>query len=276
MKEFYKDTKVIILGILSAIGILISIGFNIKDAIEIGNVGLPTPAWTAIGLVIFFTCFFELLYLWRKHMLSSPTKQAEISLDKTSLPNVLTQEQIAERSAFIRRAKAVSEQLSQTIQYSYGVSLIRFFVDISQDSRVQNRLQEDQVMNQVFRLIKHDLDILSSSVSTHESRVNTFDTNVSDEQIHSICIDVVKLFHEIARLMGEIFKVIEDLGMKGNIPAWEDIWQNRMKRDLGATYDELIRLLKDMRSETPEQFRNLIPRASDFSNFSNTFKVPWE
>ncbi len=82
MREFFKDTKTIILGVVGVIGILVSIGFNIKDAIEVGQMGLPTPAWTAIGLIVFFVCFFALLYLWRKHMLlyQSTTQATDMNM----------------------------------------------------------------------------------------------------------------------------------------------------------------------------------------------------
>lgn len=281
MRKFFRDTKVIIFGVVGMIGIIISIGFNIKDAVEVGQIGLPTPAWTSIGLFLFFVCFFVLLYLWRKDMLVSDREtvddqKVQRQIQTQTLPDTLTQEQVATRLAFIRRTKTVAEQLSQTVQGSYAVSLIRFIDDIVKENHVRERCKKDFLIEQVIRLIKHDLDILSANVSVYQSGVRTLDANVSDEQIRSACNDAVEMFHEVTRLIHEVFRLLDDLGMKGNVAVWEDTWQNRIKRDLGTTYDELIRLLKDMRSETPQQFESLIPKGSDLSNFASTFKIPWE
>jgi hypothetical protein len=35
-------------------GTIISIGFNVADAIKLGTLGLPVSAWTAIGLIVAF------------------------------------------------------------------------------------------------------------------------------------------------------------------------------------------------------------------------------
>lgn len=231
---------------------------------------------TPIGMLVLLLVGFVIL----GYLVLRPEKKAEkanASIDSNQdMIEPLTTEQVATRLAFVRRAKAVAEQFSQSIQDSCSVSLIRFFTDISKENRVSERRKDDQLIDQSMRLVKYDLDNLSGRVSAHKSDVSTFNTTVSEKQIHSTCNEAVKMFHEVTRLMKEIFVILNDLGMKGNIPVWEKAWQKRIKSDLGANYDELIRLLKDMRSETPQQFQDLIPTNSTLVSFANTFQIPWE
>ncbi len=299
---------------MTAIGVTLSLWSRYLDYEDTIALGIKPDIWLLIGLGVFFLSVVLMLTKFQRQLSKQsreklPEKETKSEKRGVSISNsyatgnvtagkgssnvggliggintgqsvdrkaLLTQEQLATRLAFVRRSKAVAEQYSQSVQDSCSVSLIRFFTDISKENRVSERRQDDRLLDQSMRLVKYDLDDLSNRVSVYKSNVLTFDAKVSDEQIRTTCNESIKMFHEVTRLMKETFVIFGDLGMKGNIPVWEKGWQNRIKSDLGATYDELIRLLKDMRSDTPQQFENLIPNNSTFVSFANTFQIPWE
>jgi len=62
------------------IGALTGIGFNIRDAYELSQIGFPTPIWTAIGLFLFFVGTFAVV-----HYKSVENKQAL----STSTPGIV-------------------------------------------------------------------------------------------------------------------------------------------------------------------------------------------
>jgi hypothetical protein len=48
--------------VFTVLGAVISIGFNIRAIYELTQFGLPTNAWTAIGLALFFVGIFALVH----------------------------------------------------------------------------------------------------------------------------------------------------------------------------------------------------------------------
>jgi hypothetical protein len=66
---------------LIAIGAITSIGSNVIDAIQLVDLKLPIPAWTAIGLAIFFVGIGALIYEGQKEN-AALKQQVDVLIDE--------------------------------------------------------------------------------------------------------------------------------------------------------------------------------------------------
>ncbi len=191
------------------------------------------------------------------------------------LPKKLSQEQVAERLAFIRQSRAVSERLFKNIQGAETRSIYSIVRDICAEEPIREYIAGDGLAGQTVRLLTRYLDDLFSRAGSFQSYIKELSTtSLDDINIRSICNTVRELVLYYRRLVDETMKMFDNFESKGVRSLWrEDRWAPRIHRELADNYDELMRLVIDLKVVTPSDARDLLPNDDQTSKFPRT--SPW-
>ena len=93
-------------------------------------------------------------------------------------------------------------------------------------------------------------------------------SGIDEEDIRSECITITRAIAEY-RSMVDWFKRFMDIIAKEGVPRfWEGPpWSARIHKELADDYDELMRLVKDLRKTTPVRFKGSLPDDRRLTSF---------
>ena len=189
----------------------------------------------------------------------------------TQLGQDLSQEQVAENLTFIQHLQAVAERLLKNCQGSESQSIISILQDITQKELVIKYVandKNDKLLEQIFRLLKHQIDDFTERAIINHRETNKLSApEISGDDISSQCNLTNRLLLDYRRLVNEILKLLDDLWMKGLLISTSPPWSVRIHRNLADNYDELMRLVTDLRACTPKTPRDLLPKDDQLSKF---------
>jgi len=185
----------------------------------------------------------------------------------------VTAEQVAERSAFIRQAKLVVEQLHS---YSYGpiaTSVFGAFHKIQEATR--SHLDTTRPLeSSVFRLLENRLGILSQAINDLQVSVNGLAiSHLDDYAAGTTCNRFRDLFHEQQLLLVETVDLAQQFWHREGI-EWNAQWRANVGDTLAQGYDELVRRLKDMRRDAPNGQKALLPDDNQMEQFKVRYHWP--
>lgn len=185
------------------------------------------------------------------------------------LPEKLSQEQVAERLAFIRQSRVVSERLFKNSQGAENRSIYSIVRDISGEAPVRGYIAEDGLAGQTVRLLTRQLDDLFSRTSSYHRYTEELSVPILDDAaIRSVCNTTRELLLDYRRLVDETLEILKNMGERGVKNLWDKApWAARIHRGLADNYDELMRLVTDLRGITPKSYKDILPNDDQLSKF---------
>lgn len=213
------------------------------------------------GLVLFVIVLWQI----RKSRVGMTDQQI---LTSTKLSQKLTHEQAAERLAFIRHLQSVAEQLVKNSQGAETLSIFSIFDGICREPQVREYIEGDGLAKQASRILKKQLEGLVDRVSRHQKQTEELTTDLSDDDIHSFCNTTNRLVLDYRQLVDEVLEMLNNLAQKGVPALWDSApWSVRIHRSLADNYDEVMRLVADLKMATPRFARDLLPKNNQLSKF---------
>ncbi len=202
--------------------------------------------------------------IWRD---SIPIKDSDLHLPVREPP--LSEGHVAERHAFIKQLQAVAERLFKNSQGAEVQSVYSIVHDICKESPMENYISKDGLANQAVRLLMHQLDDLFGQVSSYQR--DTIELSIADldnTSICSFCNTTNELILYYRRLVDETMGMLKNLENRGLESFWhKNPWSVRIHRELADNYDELMRLVRDLKAITPSDARDLLPNDDQTSKF---------
>lgn len=181
----------------------------------------------------------------------------------------LTQEQVVEHVVFIKSLRAVGGQLLKNSQGAETRSIKSMAHDICSETPVREYIASDGLAGQIDRLLTHQLDDFFIRVSNYQRQVEGLSIgNLDDTNINSICNTTRELVSDYRKLVDEVMVMLTNLENRGVEALWHKApWSVRIHRELADNYDELMRLVVDLKAVTPSYARDLLPKDDQTSKF---------
>lgn len=202
--------------------------------------------------------------IWRD---SIPIKDSDLHLPVREPP--LSEGYVAERHAFIKQLQAVAERLFKNSQGAEVQSVYSIVHDICKESPVKEYIAKDGLANQTVRLLMHQLDDLFGQVSSYQrDTIKLSIANLDNASIRSFCNTTNKLILYYRRLVDETMGMLKNLENREVKNLWDKSpWPVRIHQELADNYDELMRLVRDLKAITPSDARDLLPNDNQTSKF---------
>ena len=181
----------------------------------------------------------------------------------------LTQEHVAERLSFIQKLRAIEDQLVKNIHFNIPESAAHFFTKFCEESDVRSIVQPDNMAITAVRLITERFQNLTFQCVEHQERGKKLTAStITDDDIRYECNKISQAVREYRRMVDEWMKFTEALAVKGVPRFWEKApWSVNIHKKLADDYDELMRLIKDLRNATPTGFQSSLPRDDEITKF---------
>jgi hypothetical protein len=247
----------------------------------LGEVALQISGFTSPPLAIALAVICIGLFLWsvwpmikrirfqvpiRLQSLEQLNKPATSQGSKFSGP---TQDEIAERLVFIQKLRAVARRLLKNAQISQTHSVTSIICDLDEEVSQTGYTAKETITNQAFHLLGYDLGNLLTQTGNFQSSTEELSTTTLDDaNIHSICNTTRNLVIDYRRLVDESCTLLKNLEDKGVGSYWtKPPWSVRIQKELADNYDELMRLVIDLRASTPQNYQDLLPNDDHLRKF---------
>jgi len=256
---------------LGIAGYLVAMGLDMAGVTL--SLGWAIVLWAISGGLILFAGFIAFkVYLWpilRRIRLQWPITTHHTKSMPQSMSATLSQEEVAERHAFIQQLRAVVERLLKNSQGAETRSIKSIAHDICSETPVRQYITSDGLAGQTDRLLTHQLDDFFIRVSNYQRQVEGLSVgNLDDTNINSICNTTRELVFDYRRLVDEVMVMLTNLENRGVKALWHKApWSVRIHRELSDNYDELMRLVVDLKTVTPSYARDLLPKDDQTSKF---------
>lgn len=182
--------------------------------------------------------------------------------------HALTQDQIAERQLFIARLRSAAMQLEKNTHYNIGGSVTRRFNEFCVTPQVQEVLPMDEMTRWVSRLLDGRFTALAMGCWDSEKRSDALrPSSLSDADIRLEASRIAKSVGEYRQLVVEFLEFIQSMGRLGIIPFWDNAPWPDIFHNLAEDYDELMRLMRELRNATPRDIRSQLPNDEQLSQF---------
>lgn len=183
--------------------------------------------------------------------------------------SVVTQEYIAERLSFIQQLRATEDQLVKNVHFNSPESVAHYFTKFCEESDVRDIVQPDNMATTSMRLIIERFHSFTFQCLEHQERGRKLTASIiTDDDIRNECYRINQAVSEYRHVVDEWMKFMEALAEKGMPRFWEKPpWSVNIHRKLADDYDELMRLVKDLRNATPRAFQNLLPNDDQLTKF---------
>ena len=208
-------------------------------------------------------------FLWnrfiRKQKSATPREEEPVTK--------LTPEQVVQHVAFVQQLQALGAQFSLAIQQSQsGYSLQGVFTQACNDPEVRVKIESSPLLAQTTRLLQHDIEVLSGNVSRYRPQVDALDSSLTDGQMQELCNTTRDLFLEYKRLLGEVLHLLMEL--RGTLSIYAPPWSDRIEHGPHEGYEEIGRLLRDLRPKAPRNLQDLLPDKVQIGSFTSEFVQP--
>jgi len=232
----------------------------------------PTPEIVIIAIATFAVLLWLsnlLVGLWRRKKVDSASKVQK------PIKGTLSQEQVAERLAFIQHLRTVAERLFKNTKGAENQSIYFIVRDICKEEPIREYIVRDNLASQTLRFLTRQLDDLFTRTSNYHRYTKELSVSSLDEAtIHSLCNTTSELILDYRRLVDETMKMFDNLESRGVRSLWrENSWAPRIHGELADNYDELMRLVVDLKKVTPSDAGDLLPKDDQTSKFPRT--SPW-
>ncbi len=228
---------------------------------------LPAPI-IALVAVISFASILLILRVILSFLDRRKTKRVQGDAT-TQQGQELTQEHIAERLSFLQKLRATEDQLVKNVHFNIPESVAHFFAKFCEEPDVRTIVQQDGMTTTAVRLITERFQNLTFQCLEQQARGKKLTAStITDDDISNECNKTRQVVSEYRHMVDEWMKFIESLAVKGMSRIWERVpWSVNIHRKLADDYDELMRLVKDLRNATPRQFQNLLPNDDQMTKF---------
>lgn len=239
-------------------------------------IGITVGGLTFLGIVAGALRKWLIPVIWpilRHIRLQWPITTQHTKSMPQSMSETLSQEKVVERHAFIQQLQAVVERLFKNSQWASNRSISSIAHDICSEKPVREYIASDGLAGQTDRLLTRQLDDFFIRVSEYQSQVKGLSVgNLDDTSINRNCNTVRELVFNYRRLVDEVMVMLTNLGNRGVEDVWgEAPWAARIHRELADNYDELMRLVVDLKTVTPSYARKLLPKDDQTSKFERAF-----
>lgn len=222
--------------------------------------------WAIIGIVVLIL----IIITWRDSRATRRdnkprSKAIEVKQESTAS---LSYEEIAARSAFLRSLKAVAERLATNASGSYTTSASCFITEIYSEVAGSEQAKKHPIIAQAYNSLKEMFMNLESKTWDFKYRVDKFTSTLSSGDIQQSCNETRNLVNEYRGSVNAFMKFLDGLRQEDIKPIWESApYSVKIHKTLADEYDRLMMLVKDLRKDTPEQQRSLLPLEDALSNF---------
>lgn len=183
--------------------------------------------------------------------------------------------ELVQRHAFLSKLNGVAEQLAGITQGAYVNSVTTIHSELCGENSVKPLLQ-DKLSAQGALLFKEHCIDLALRAAEHETEVNTLSTTtLTDEEVRLAANRTRDLVMEYRRRVQDFQDFLEGLLEKARSlkdvrvrTVWNSApWSVKIHRHLADDYDELMRLVKDLRRETKRELQSHLPEDFHITNF---------
>ncbi|MBI4336511.1 MAG: nucleotide-binding protein [Chloroflexi bacterium] len=184
-------------------------------------------------------------------------------------------EQTAERLIITQRLKAVAEQLMANTQGESAASICSRFRNLCQESAVRDFAQRSGIGRQTLEHLEDSFGRLSDQARKYDSDVKQLQpANLSQESLRAICNETQEAVMAYRRMVDAFMALLHSLKIEGVETFWEKPpWSVYIHRNLADDYDELVRLVTDLRNSLQENLRSLMPQHYQLAKFPRAFLV---
>lgn len=203
---------------------------------------------------------------------SNPDDSRHITELEKPLPT-LNPEHVAQRVAFVQQLQGLGAQFALVVLPASGYSLGGVFMKAFMDPATLAPVGRSPLLAQTMRLLRHDIEVvLCVNVSRYKSQVDALDSSLTDEQMQELCNNTRNLFQEYKRLLDEVLKLLMEL--RETLSVYADPWPDLIEHGLHEGYEELGRLLRDLRPKAPRNLQDLLPGKVEIGSFTSEFVQP--
>ena len=169
---------------------------------------------------------------------------------------------------FVQQLGATEEQFIKNVHHNMEGSSSYYFTRFCEDSVIRTIVQQDNMAAMSVRLINDHFSEFSLQSIQHKERVDKLTaSNITDNGIREECYNISKNMREYRKLIDDWIKFTEALIEKNLTNFWTDgLWSNNINR-LADNYDELMAMVKSLRTATPKRFKNLLPADEELKKF---------
>ena len=242
----------------------------------LAEVVLQLSGYQNITLAIILALIMVGLLLWsawpmiKRIRFQTPVKLTRGQGDATRQHGQeLTQEYIVERLSFIQQLRATQDQLVKNVHFNIPDSVAHFFTKFCEEPNVRTIVQQDNMAATSVRLITERFHNLTFQSLKHQERGKKLTAStITDDDIRYECSKISQAVREYSHMVDEWMKFMEALAITGMPRFWEKSpWSVNIHKKLADDYDELMRLVKDLRNATPRAFQNLLPKDDEITKF---------
>lgn len=217
-------------------------------------------------LVVFVFALFAIA--WYLPKLNA--RQVAISDNSSNNANTdpIRQEAIAENLSFIQKLLGTYNRLVRNIHFNSEDSAGHMFIKFCEEPDVRS-VQSDLMAKMTIRLIQERFKTLTFKVVEEQNKSEGLKpSKLTDENIRIECASISYCVREYRQLIDEWFNFQKALVEKGVNKFWHTTpWSVKIHRRLADDYDELMRLVSDLRSSTPRRFQDRLPSDKDITKF---------
>ncbi len=236
--------------------------------ITVGGIALGMIVFGSIPFIVGVTHVLQRVRLRVPIVILGRNHETQKASEMIQRGRELTQEQVAERLAFIQQLRGVAERLLKNSQGAETLSISSILRELFKEPPVKDYTANDGLANQAVHLLKNQLDDLFTRVSSHQRQTEELSTSLDDSDVLSICNTTSRLVLDYRQLVDETLILLDNLAKKGVPALWQSTpWSVRIHRGLADNYDELMRLVADLRMATPKDARSVLPKDSQLTKF---------
>jgi len=222
-----------------------------------------------LGVILIFSFFTVFAYARQNfiHMVTQVITDVSQALnpDQRAIPQMsqsLNQDQIAERQLFITRLRSAAMQLEKNTHYNIPGSAAQRFNVLCGTSEAQEVIQKDEMTGWVSRLLDGQFIALAMRCWDSEQRSDALlPSSLTDDSIRLEVGRIANSVRDYRQLILQFIAFIHALEERGMPQIGENIM------GLVDGYDELMRLMRDLRNATPRDIRSGLPTDEQLSNF---------
>lgn len=200
----------------------------------------------------------------------SNTNIKESTIGKDSASPKLSLEQIEARGAFIRSLQAVAEHLHKYTQSSYTNSAFSIFSYVTYP--VGDEIKKRIVISIAMNLLNEKLQNLAFQTSVLKDKVEELTYDIPASEIPTICSETRNLVFEYQKSVKVIMQFLIGLEKGGIKPNCDSPAGQKINTYLSEDYNELIRLVKDLRKDTHKDYKSLLPEDIQLDNFNAIYR----
>ena len=229
---------------LLIIPVLVFLNWICKHNLLIGYITLP---FIIIAIVFFWERIPIGIKLGRK---------------ETKLTEKPTLQDIEARGAFLRAIKAITEKLVKNVCSTHAPPYILQQIF----SELQIKPNEHILIIQDRKLLKEEFSRIDVAVRDFEQKINKLQFITTSKEVGEICREITSLTSSYRVMVKNLLTFIDGLKQE---PIWENLMLPKIGDTLSSNFNELMKLTKELRKDTPESSQSILADENSLGSFEN-------